>query len=378
MMNTFKNMAKKIHIVGAGLSGMVAAINLAREGYEVLVIEAAKQLGGIKGIHPSVHVTPIDKNLYNYIGINLSPCIPGVKAGGYYIKLKNNSVSLSFPSEMFYLIERSARETSLDTFLYKEAIKYNVRFEFSNFVKNLNELPPGSIIATGLHPENFEKLGIPYVRVVGYAARGKYPSPDYDRYSVSWFGDYTIDYGYGGFVNDLSYILIFSTRGKENINLEKFKEHIYETERLKFDKWDYFEGCVPVSGFSNLKLFHNNMILAGTISGMMDPALLFGIHGALVSGKIAAIAVSDKLKALKEFKKINRYFRRTLLMRKFGETFLIKIRPLLLEQMARFPRLQFPLLLISGRGIPGYSKNWMLESLSLGLKEVKYGSNHNK
>lgn len=366
--------AKKIHILGAGLSGMVAAINLARDGYDVLVIEAAKQLGGIKGIHPSVHVTPIDKNLYNYIGIDLRSVIPQVKAGGYYIKLKNNSVSLSFPAEMFYLVERSARETSLDTFLYKEALKHNVKFEFSNFIKNPLELPPGSIIATGLHPENFDALGLSYVKVAGFAARGRYPDNKYDRYSISWFGNYTNDYGYAGFVNDLSYILIFSTAGKSNINLEKFKEHMYETEKLKFNNWEYFEGCIPIYSIKNLRLFYNNMILAGTISGMMDPALLFGIHGALISGKIAAIAVTDKNRALQEFKKMNRFFRRTLLIRKFGERFLIKIRPLLLEQMAKFPQLQYPLLLISGRGIPGYCKNWMLESLSLGLKEVKYAA----
>lgn len=370
-------MGKKIHILGAGLAGMVAGINLARDGYDVLIIEAAKGLGGIKSIHPSVHVTPIDKGLYSYIGLNLSPCIPQVKDGGYHIRLKNSSVSLSFPAKMFYLVERSARETSLDTFLYKEAIKHNVKFEFSNFIKNPNELPRGSIIATGLHPENFDALGLSYVNVVGYAARGRYPSSDFDRYSISWFGDYTYDYGYAGFVNDLSYILIFSTAGKKNINLEKFKEHIYETEKLSFDKWEYFEGCVPIYSTNNLKLFHNGMILAGTISGMMDPALLFGIHGALVSGKIAALAVKDRVKALEEFKRINRYFRRTLLMRRFGEKVLMKIRPLLLEQMARFPKFQYPMLLISGRGIPGYTKNWMLESLSLGLKEVKNATNQN-
>jgi len=364
---------KKIHILGAGLAGMVAGINLARDGYDVLIIEAAKTLGGIKGIHPSVHVTPIDENLYNYIGIDLRRCIPPVKNGGYHIRLKNRSVSLSFPANMFYLVERSQRETSLDTFLYNEAKKLNVKFEFSNFVKP-NELPPGSIIATGLHPENFEVLKIPYIKVVGYAARGKYPDPKFDGYAVSWFGNYTNDYGYGGFVNELSYILIFSTMGKENISLNDFKEHIYETEKLKFDRWDFFDGCVPIYDSSNLKLFVNNYILAGTISGMMDPALLFGIHGALISGKIAAMAVQNKEKALKEFKRVNKYFKRTLRLRRFGEKILNRFRPVLLEQMAMFPRLQYPLLMLSGRGIPGYSKNWMLESLSLGLKEVKNGA----
>jgi flavin-dependent dehydrogenase len=36
---------KKVHIVGAGLSGMVAAINLAREGHQVVVLEGAKKIG---------------------------------------------------------------------------------------------------------------------------------------------------------------------------------------------------------------------------------------------------------------------------------------------------------------------------------------------
>lgn len=364
-------MAKKIYILGAGLSGMVAGINLARDGYDVHIIEGAKQIGGIKGIHPSVHITPIDENLYNYIGIDLSPCILPVKDGGYHILLKEGSVSLTFPLGIFYLVERSGRETSVDSFLYKKAVELNVRFEFSNLIKNPKELPPGSIIATGLHPENFDALGIPYVKVVGYSARSRYPDPKYDRYSISWFGDYTNDYGYAGFVNDLGYVLVFSTAGKENINLEKFKQHIYETENLKFDKWEFFDGCVPIFNSENLRLFHNGYILAGTISGMMDPALLFGIHGALVSGKLAALAVIDREKALREFRRINKFFRRTLIMRKIGERYLLNFREKMLHLFARYPRLQLPLLLISGRGIPAYTKNWMIESLRKGLKEVK-------
>ncbi len=46
-------MAEKIHILGAGLSGMVAAITLARQGREVLVIEGEKKLGGMQSAHCS-------------------------------------------------------------------------------------------------------------------------------------------------------------------------------------------------------------------------------------------------------------------------------------------------------------------------------------
>ena len=39
-------MAKKAHIIGAGISGLAAAVRLANEGYEVHVHEATQQAGG--------------------------------------------------------------------------------------------------------------------------------------------------------------------------------------------------------------------------------------------------------------------------------------------------------------------------------------------
>jgi len=51
--------------------------------------------------------------------------------------------------------------------------------------------------------------------------------------------------------------------------------------------------------------FRGKFILAGTLAGMQDPSMVLGVHGALVSGKIAALAVTDKEKALKEFKRMN-------------------------------------------------------------------------
>ncbi|HPA72417.1 MAG TPA: hypothetical protein PKY31_09115, partial [Spirochaetota bacterium] len=42
----------------------------------------------------------------------------------------------------------------------------------------------------------------------------------------------------------------------------------------------------------------------------MDPMFWFGILGALMSGKIAADAVTDPAGAEKEFLRVNRYFRR--------------------------------------------------------------------
>jgi hypothetical protein len=48
-------------------------------------------------------------------------------------------------------------------------------------------------------------------------------------------------------------------------------------------------------------------IVAGSLAGCMEPFMFFGLHGALVSGKIAAAAVTDKEKAYAEFLKCNRF-----------------------------------------------------------------------
>ena len=45
-------MAENI-VVGAGLGGLVAAINLAREGRDVLVLDKETRVGGSPHFHPS-------------------------------------------------------------------------------------------------------------------------------------------------------------------------------------------------------------------------------------------------------------------------------------------------------------------------------------
>jgi len=65
---------KEVIIFGAGTSGMIAGINLAREGYKVIIHDREKDYGGDPRYNPSVHTTPIDLALTSeYIGIDISP-----------------------------------------------------------------------------------------------------------------------------------------------------------------------------------------------------------------------------------------------------------------------------------------------------------------
>jgi flavin-dependent dehydrogenase len=64
----------------------------------------------------------------------------------------------------------------------------------------------------------------------------------------------------------------------------------------------------PVTSPDNPQIFRDGLIMCGTISGALDPFMGFGISGALVSGKVAAIAVTDREKAAEEFERFTRNY----------------------------------------------------------------------
>ena len=136
----------KVTIVGAGLSGMVAAVNLARQGYEVKILEKEKKIGGAPMFHPSLHATPIDLNYTSdFIGIDISGCFELL--ADFHTWVLDRRV---FSNPNNYGVERGPRESSIDVYLYNLAREYGVEFEFGQEIKRLAEVPPGSIIATGL------------------------------------------------------------------------------------------------------------------------------------------------------------------------------------------------------------------------------------
>ncbi|MCP4373555.1 MAG: NAD(P)-binding protein [Deltaproteobacteria bacterium] len=55
-----KRATREVTIFGAGISGLVAAISLAKSGFEVEVHERREQVGGSSEWHPSVHLQTFD------------------------------------------------------------------------------------------------------------------------------------------------------------------------------------------------------------------------------------------------------------------------------------------------------------------------------
>jgi len=178
-------------------------------------------------------------------------------------------------------------------------------------------LPPDTIVATGLKIEPYEALNIPYSPLYGYFAKG---TVDHDRTTVSLFMDtFTRDYAFTCAINGASFALLFqrdiplSREGKQ-----KFVRLLSEGEGVEFNNWrDLLGGACPVGSIRNPRLFHGKKIIAGTLAGVIDPYLFFGMLGALVSGRIAAKAIEDKAEAYEDFRRAVRTFYPAYIRKRF-------------------------------------------------------------
>ena len=297
--------AREAIIYGAGMSGLVAACNLARNGCAVLVREKEESFGGSRAFNPSTHVTPLDlAATSDYIGIDISPAFHPVDSISLYL----HDVHVALPAAGSYAVERSSRPSSLDALLYEACLEAEVEFEFNRPLRaeELADLPPATIIACGLEPEAYEYLGIPHLTWYGWMARGE---TDRSGYAWLWLDEGITEYGYASFCNGLFYNLLHSYgREVDGECLERYRDFMRRMEGVDHEDWEYVSGAVPLAVPDNPRLVRNGLIMCGTMSGAMDPLMGFGISGALVSGKVAAMAVGDREAAEVEFARFVRNF----------------------------------------------------------------------
>jgi flavin-dependent dehydrogenase len=300
-------MAENI-VVGAGVGGLVAAINLAREGRDVLVLDKEARVGGSSHFHPSPEGTPIHiEGLKKYAGIDLSPDVAAPAVVPFQVGRTvayGEMIPVDMDAISSFMIERGPRSSSLDTYLYNIAVDAGVSFEFNHAMMSNDDaaqLPPDTIISTGLYFEAFDALRVPYLTSFHFVARQMIEDTESNHVTV-YHGEFTRDYSYTASVNGIQFAHVFQRRPIGKDTLEAFKEQVYISEGIEFKSWDHFTFPVPAASIHNPRLFAGDKILAGTLSGCMESYMFFGILGALVSGKIAAMAVTDKARALEEFK----------------------------------------------------------------------------
>lgn len=273
---------KQIRILGAGLSGLTAAINLAKEGYDVKVFEKNSDCGkrfdedfqGLenwtteKDVLEDLKSMNIKINFYHepfYKGVLYAPCL--------------NKVNFSSKRPIFYLVKRGIKKDCLDVSLKKRAIKLGVNIEFNKKMKK-----DVDIIATG--PKRISGV----VRGITFKTKEK------SKCAMMILDDNIAPKGY-------VYLLINGKNGtiasfiKKNIKnsnsyFQMTMKKITKLVDLEMKEIKHFSGYGNCFLLDNYEI--NGKLIVGEAAGLQDNIFGFGMRYAVTSGYLAAKSIIEK------------------------------------------------------------------------------------
>lgn len=268
---------RKIRIAGAGPSGLSAAINLAKAGFEVEVFEAARDCGHRFGgdLQALENWSRRENVLEDLKGMNIDvnfDCDPFSKIT---LATEKELSDVRFNEDLFYLVKRGAVKGSLDQGLKEQAVDSGVKINFNSSVPR----DGADIIATG--PVSREVMGID---------RGVVFETGMDDIAVGLLDN---DAAYKGY----SYLLVTNGYGCMcTVLLDKFENvnKCFQTTETIFKKhFDFnIRNPKPVGGVGSFSVKGdfklNGKFFAGEAAGVQDFLWGFGIRNAIASGHLAA------------------------------------------------------------------------------------------
>ena len=138
---------REIEILGAGLSGLAAAINLARNGYRVSVYEKEADCGkrfhrDLEGIENWSSKSDVLEDLASMnirVNFDCHPFSSLLLSNGY------ETLNYYFKRPLLYLVKRGDVEGSLDQGLKKQAIELGVKINFNSRRQGVDIIATGSI-----------------------------------------------------------------------------------------------------------------------------------------------------------------------------------------------------------------------------------------
>jgi len=275
---------KSIKILGAGISGLTAAINLAKEGYDVEVHERLSDVGknhrlNFEGLEN--WTTDIMK-LLRKINIKINFKNKGFNKLTWYSPTFKQ-INLRDKKPFFYLVERGGKN-SLEYSLKKQALKYSVKFKFNSKIKDVD------IISTGARKPMAFGFGTFYENV---------------KIEDKMMGILSNKIAPNGYF----YILVWNKRASvctaivnlsEKLKINNIKKLHRNNLKIKLCK-EILKGAKEkheFSGFANFKIpktaVIDGKIYTGEAAGFQDAFLAFGMKYAFLSGYFAAKSIIDK------------------------------------------------------------------------------------
>ena len=271
---------KDIKILGAGLSGLTAAINLAKRGYRVDVYEKRENVGmrfrgDIQGLENWSEKADILEQLREMnIDINFD-CDPFSK-----VILTNCSKSKEVSSNrpLFYLVKRGSFSGTLDHSLKRQALKTGVNIHFQRTL-----LPTeANIVATGPTPR--EAMGV--VRGIAFKTNLK-------DVAIAAFNEKLAFKGYSYLLVTKRYGCIGAVVRRDGIPrareyFENTKEFFVKHLNLHIQQSNEIGG---IGSFSLNNIQKGTTLYVGEAAGLQDFLWGFGMRYAIISGYLAAQSI---------------------------------------------------------------------------------------
>lgn len=270
----------EVKILGAGLSGLIAAINLAQAGYEVNVFEKNKDVGmrfhgdiqALENWSEKTDVIEELKKLNIAISFDCTPFHSMILTNGSKTKKVN------FKHPMFYLLKRGSFPGTIDYSLKKQALNSGVNIHFKKKLPN-NEV---NIVATG--PISNEVTGM---------VKGIIFKIDFKDIAIMLFSDELAFKGYSYFLVAKGYGCICTVIQRGEVR--RINKYFNRTKEFFVNKLDLDIGPIKevggVGSFSLKKVKKGTTLYVGEAAGLQDFLWGFGMRFAVKSGYLAAQSI---------------------------------------------------------------------------------------
>ena len=271
-----------IKILGAGISGMSAAINLRKLGYEVKVYDIKNAPGKTTGDYQFLENWVFNKNVLKLIRkMNIQTDFYYAARHSVEIYSSTGNLYIGRSRKPFmYLIKRGTSRDSIDSCFYKQARKLGVKFYFN---KTISEQEV-DIIATG--PKE--------IFASGYGIKFNLKSPNKE---IAILDDSLSKelYSYFSCHKGKAEIVVCNVTGVKDLDsrlklaIKRFEKILGVKIRGKKEK---FSGVVALNLYR--KAMIRNKYYLGEAAGFQDGLAGFGMVYAIKSGYYAAMAIAKK------------------------------------------------------------------------------------
>lgn len=276
-------MAGEIKILGAGISGLTASINLAKGGFDVTVFEKSSLVGsrfhsdfqGLENWTDETDTLEILKSL----SLKTDFWNKGFKKASIYTDLQKEFKAKD-KDNLFYLVRRGPVD-SLDEGLKNQALDAGVEIRFNS----KTDQEECDIIATGVSGR--KPAGVVKGIVFDTDSEDSIILILNDKYAFKGYSYLLVADGKATLAT-----VVIGDLSKANLCFKNTLEAFSKLKKFKIDNKRTFAGYGTFAVNESNK--HNHQLFVGEAAGFQDLFLGFGMKYALLSGYAAARSIMEE------------------------------------------------------------------------------------